>query len=54
MGILGPETSSRTRLVFNCGTTDWARILNDSSAASNAVVSRITRNVLRAFTGRSI
>jgi hypothetical protein len=54
LGIYGTETSSRTKLVFNCGTTDWARILNDSSAASNAIVSRITRNVLRAFTGQSL
>jgi hypothetical protein len=54
LGIFGTETSSRTKLVFNCGTTDWARILGDSSAASHAIVSRITRNVLRAFTGQSL
>jgi hypothetical protein len=54
LGIYGTETSARTKLVFNCGTTDWARVLNDSSAASNAIVSRITRNVLRAFTGQSL
>lgn len=53
-GIYGTETCARTKLIFNCGTTDWARVLGDSNAASNAVVSRITRNVLRAFTGQSL
>lgn len=52
MGIWGQETPSRTKLVFNCGTTDWARVLFDSSAASHVIVSRITRNVLDAFTGQ--
>ena len=54
MGIFGTETAKKEGLVFNCGTTDWARVLLDSSAASNAIVSRITRNVLRAFTGQGL
>lgn len=54
LGIYGTETADRTSLIFRCGTTDWARVLGDSTAASNAVVSRITRNVLRAFTGQSL
>lgn len=55
MGIYGTESDSgpRTGLVFNGGTTDWVRILTDSGASAHAVVSRITANVLEAFTGRS-
>jgi hypothetical protein len=39
--------------VFNCGTTDWARVLLDTQAKSNLVVQRITRNVVRRFIGLS-
>jgi hypothetical protein len=39
--------------VFNCGTTDWARVLLDTRAKSNLVVQRITRNVVRRFIGLS-
>ncbi|MET0307748.1 MAG: N,N-dimethylformamidase beta subunit family domain-containing protein [Sphingomonas sp.] len=53
MGIFGDERNAgpKAGLVFNGGTTDWARVLIDEAASSRAVVSRITTNVLRAFTG---
>jgi hypothetical protein len=35
--------------VFNCGTTDWSRVLMDPEASSHIVVGRITRNVIRTF-----
>jgi hypothetical protein len=37
--------------VFNVGTTDWPRVLMDSTAKSNFVVQRITRNVIRHYIG---
>ncbi|MGY6151554.1 N,N-dimethylformamidase beta subunit family domain-containing protein [Paraburkholderia graminis] len=37
--------------VFNVGTTDWARVLTDSTAQSHDVVQQITRNVIRQYTG---
>lgn len=51
MGILGPDTDPKDKrgLVFNCGTTDWPRVLMDDKATSHGVVSRITLNVLKAF-----
>jgi hypothetical protein len=33
--------------VFNCGTTDWARVLTDTRAASHNIVNQITLNVVR-------
>jgi hypothetical protein len=51
MGIFGTEstTGDQLALVFNCGTTDWARVLMDPNAQSNAVVKRITHNVVKTF-----
>jgi len=53
LGLFGahaPHTPGRG-LVFNCGTTDWARVLMDPDAVSHMVVRQITRNVVRAFAG---
>src|SRR5581483_2492349 len=33
--------------VFNCGTTDWARVLTDTRAAAHNYVNQITLNVIR-------
>jgi hypothetical protein len=33
--------------VFNCGTTDWARVLTDTRAAAHNVVNQMTQNVVR-------
>jgi hypothetical protein len=54
MGIKGPDTGSGVRLgvVFNCGTTDWARVLTDPNAASRATVETITRNVMQTLSAR--
>lgn len=54
MGIHGAESGSgpKAGLVFNSGTTDWVRVLTDRDASAHAVVSRITANVLEAFTGQ--
>jgi hypothetical protein len=53
LGVFQPESSGNAKqgLVFNCGTTDWARVLIDPDARSHAVVAQITRNVLRNFLG---
>lgn len=53
MGIYGSESASgpKAGLVFNGGTTDWARVLMDKDATAHDLVSRITANVLGAFTG---
>jgi hypothetical protein len=53
MGVLGPDDAHgpKAGLVFNCGTTDWARVLMDGEAMSQMVVRQITRNVVRAFAG---
>jgi hypothetical protein len=55
MGIYGIESASGPKrgLVFNGGTTDWARVLTDERASAHAIVSRITANVLEAFTDGS-
>ncbi len=46
------ETAAAVReKVFNVGTTDWARVLTDSTAQSHDVVQQITRNVIRQYTG---
>jgi hypothetical protein len=37
--------------VFNCGTTDWARVLMNPNAASHVIVDQITRNVVHKFSG---
>jgi len=52
MGIFGTEGASGPKrgLVFNGGTTDWARVLTDNDAAARPIVARITANVLAAFT----
>lgn len=52
MGTFGTEPSSgpKRKLVFNAGTTDWARVLIDPHATSHAIVAKITKNVLTAFT----
>ena len=49
-GVLGvlertAETGVQPGIVFNAGTTDWARVLMDPGAQSHAVVDRITSNV---------
>jgi hypothetical protein len=56
VGALGvyrgrPDGRAGRGLVFNCGTTDWARVLMDPRAKSHIVVGRITRNVIRTFLG---
>lgn len=55
LGIFGaqPSAGPQTKLVFHCGTTDWARVLMDPGAASHAAVARITHNVVRAFIGQT-
>jgi hypothetical protein len=54
-GALGlfrpPGGGSGQGRVFNCGTTDWARVLMDPNAQSHVVVDQITRNVVRRFLG---
>jgi hypothetical protein len=49
MGVYQPHAQGG--LVFNGGTTDWARVLDDPDAQSHVVVDQITRNVLRKFIG---
>jgi hypothetical protein len=51
MGIHGDESlpGPKRGLVFNGGTTDWARVLIDGGATAHPLVSRITANVLEAF-----
>lgn len=51
MGTFRPKSSDGPAqgLVFNCGTTDWARVLMDPNAESHVIVDRITRNVVRRF-----
>lgn len=53
MGVFKPDLGdgSHQGQVFNCGTTDWPRVLLDSGASSHAIVSRITFNVIRNFVG---
>lgn len=53
LGVYGAESTSSAKqgLVFNCGTTDWARVLMDPNAKSRVVVAQITRNVIRTFLG---
>ncbi|WP_277182960.1 N,N-dimethylformamidase beta subunit family domain-containing protein [Caballeronia sp. BR00000012568055] len=49
MGVYQPHADGG--LVFNGGTTDWARVLIDPNAQSRVVVDQITRNVVRRFIG---
>jgi hypothetical protein len=52
MGLFRPLDMNGTvsrGMVFNCGTTDWARVLVDTNARSCHVVQQITRNVVRRF-----
>ncbi|MDR5735905.1 hypothetical protein QCE47_26650 [Caballeronia sp. LZ025] len=53
MGVYRPnrDGSVTQGLVFNGGTTDWARVLMDKHAESRLVVDQITRNVVRRFIG---
>jgi hypothetical protein len=52
-GIMGNDSGRYLQnVVFNAGTTDWARILGTPAAASYAVVSKITANVLRTLEDR--
>ncbi|GGD60838.1 N,N-dimethylformamidase beta subunit family domain-containing protein [Caballeronia grimmiae] len=53
MGVYRPnrDGSVKQGLVFNGGTTDWARVLMDKHAESRLVVDQITRNVVRRFIG---
>ncbi len=56
MGVFKPDLGdgSNQGLVFNCGTTDWPRVLGDSGAGSHAIVSQITHNVIRHFSGSAV
>jgi hypothetical protein len=51
LGVFRPKLGSGPNggYVFNCGTTDWARVLIDPNASSHVVVAQITRNVIRKF-----
>lgn len=50
LGLLGNDNEQyKLGMVFNCGTTDWARILGDREATDFFSVSKITENVLRKF-----
>ncbi|KIG09905.1 N,N-dimethylformamidase beta subunit family domain-containing protein [Caballeronia concitans] len=53
MGVFQPDRngSEKQGLVFNGGTTDWARVLMDKHAESRLIVDQITRNVVRRFIG---
>ncbi|VXB82572.1 conserved hypothetical protein [Burkholderia sp. 8Y] len=53
MGVFQPHVHGGLArgLVFNGGTTDWARVLMDPNAESRTVVDQITRNVVRRFIG---
>ncbi|MDR5739122.1 MULTISPECIES: N,N-dimethylformamidase beta subunit family domain-containing protein [unclassified Caballeronia] len=53
MGVYRPpgNGSAKQGLVFNGGTTDWARVLMDKHAESRLIVDQITRNVVRKFVG---
>lgn len=53
MGVFQPDPDGGPGqgLVFNGGTTDWARVLMDPEAQSRVVVDQITRNVVRKFIG---
>jgi hypothetical protein len=39
------ESGVQPGIVFNAGTTDWARVLMDTHAESHVIVDRITSNV---------
>jgi hypothetical protein len=54
LGVLGNDTESeyKTGLVFNAGTTDWARVLTDPVAKARPVVETITRTVLRTLSSK--
>jgi hypothetical protein len=45
-----PGANPARGAIFNVGTTDWARVLMDASAAANTAVAVITFRVLRKFT----
>jgi hypothetical protein len=53
MGVFKPDLGDGANpgQVFNCGTTDWPRVLMDENASSHAIVARITLNVMRNFVG---
>ncbi|WP_250466492.1 N,N-dimethylformamidase beta subunit family domain-containing protein [Caballeronia sp. GAFFF2] len=53
MGVFKPDANGSPEQgeVFNGGTTDWARVLMNTSAQSHVVVDQITRNVVRRFIG---
>jgi hypothetical protein len=53
MGVFQPLRNGTPAqgLVFNGGTTDWARVLMDPEADSRVIVDQITRNVMRRFIG---
>jgi hypothetical protein len=53
MGVFKPDLGdgANSGQVFNCGTTDWPRVLMDENASSHAIVARITLNVMRNFVG---
>ena len=48
-GVLERESERGVQpgIVFNAGTTDWARVLMDPHAASHTIVERITSNVFK-------
>ncbi|WP_345813116.1 N,N-dimethylformamidase beta subunit family domain-containing protein [Paraburkholderia sp. PREW-6R] len=51
LGVFKPDFGSGANggQVFNCGTTDWSRVLLDERASSHAVVEQITLNVMHRF-----
>jgi hypothetical protein len=53
-GLLGTDADSEYKngLVFNCGTTDWSRVLIDETAESNKIVRQMTKNVLLKLSAR--
>jgi hypothetical protein len=53
LGYKGDDTGPyKNGLIFNCATTDWARILGQPSAPSYPYVSKITYNILTTLSAR--
>ena len=54
-GTFGSDSGGpvKSGLVFNAGTTDWARVLTSPNAASATVLTTITKNVLNTLSRRS-
>lgn len=53
MVLKEPSSSTdKTGTVFNCGTTDWARVLTENSADAHSNVQIITWNILTKLAGQ--